>query len=252
MNVKLETFEGPLDLLLHLIQKAEVDIYDIPVSQITEQYLLYLDSLQEAQLEVASEFLVMAATLLEIKSRMLLPKPPKLEEEYPYEDEVDPRQELVERLLEYKKYKELAETLRDKEMERSLLYTREKTDLTPYLPMEKPNPVEGLTVVDLIHAFQRTLRKMRKEASFAKIRRDEISVSDRMTEVLELLQTQQGKCLFSQLFVDSFSREELVVTFLALLELMKVKSIVCYQHALFEEIVIERISWTREGEGESA
>ena len=124
---KLETFEGPLDLLLHLIDKNEVDIYNIPISDITDQYMAYLQTMQEFQLDVTSEFLVMAATLLSIKSKMLLPKPPVINIEG-LEEEADPRMELVQKLLEYRKYKGIAEHLREMEIGRSLIYTREPED----------------------------------------------------------------------------------------------------------------------------
>ena len=238
---KLEVFEGPLDLLLHLIDKAEVDIYDIPIKQITDQYLEFVQAMQELELEVTSEFLVMAATLLSIKSQMLLPKPPVLDFEYEdYEEEGDdPRAELVQKLIEYRKYKGISAVLREKEQERSLVYTREPEDLTPFLSNIPVNPVQGLDIVDLAKAFRKALKKMTSRNAVAKIRRDEISVKDRMSEVVELLEQKGGRLLFSKLFDYEMSREEVVVTFLALLELMKVKRIVCYQHGLFEDIVIQ-------------
>lgn len=238
---KLDAFEGPLDLLLHLIDKAEVDIYDIPIKQVTEQYIEYVQAMQELELEVASEFLVMAATLLAIKSKMLLPKPPVLELEYDeYEDDdYDPRSELVEKLIEYRRYKEMAEQLRGKEQERSLLYTKEPDDLTPFVRQVKVNPVEGLDISDLMLVFQKALRKMASRHAVAKIRRDEISVKDRMQEIVGVLADKGGRLHFSKLFEYNMTREEIVVTFLAILELMKVKRIVCYQHGLFEDIVIQ-------------
>ncbi|MFD2611963.1 segregation and condensation protein A [Paenibacillus gansuensis] len=238
---KLQSFEGPLDLLLHLIDKSEIDIYNIPVREITEQYLDYLNTMQELQLDVTSEFLVMAATLLSIKSKMLLPKPPVIEyemDEY-YQEDYDPRAELVQKLIEYRKYKGIAEHLREKELERSLIYSREPEDLSPYLPEMKENPVKGLHVTDLMVAFQRALKKAAAQQSVAKIRRDEISVKDRMKEVAALLRDRGGKLLFSKLFSGEMGREEIVVTFLALLELMKMKQITCYQYRLFDDIVIQ-------------
>ncbi len=145
VTVKLETFEGPLDLLLHLIDKAEVDIYDIPIKDITDQYMEYLDAMQELELEVTSEFLVMAATLLSIKSKMLLPKPPVVDlefDDYMMDEDYDPRAELVAKLIEYRKYKAIADHLRDKEVERSLIFTREPEDLTPYVSTVIENPVK--------------------------------------------------------------------------------------------------------------
>jgi segregation and condensation protein A len=241
VTFKLESFEGPLDLLLHLIDKTEVDVYDIPIKMITDQYLEYLSHMQELELDVTSEFLVMAATLLSIKSKMLLPKPPviDLEWEEMEDDGLDPRAELVQKLIEYRKYKGIAEHLREKEMERSLIYTREPGDLTPYQQKAPENPVEGLHVADLIWAFQKALRKMTNRNTVAKIRRDEISVKDRMKQVLTQLDREGGKVLFSSLFDADITRDDIVVTFLALLELMKIKRITCYQHKLFEDIVIQ-------------
>ncbi|CAM3569713.1 segregation and condensation protein A [Marinicrinis lubricantis] len=250
IHYKLEAFEGPLDLLLHLIDQAEVDIYDIPITVITEQYLDYIHSMQELDLEPTSEFLVMAATLLLIKSKMLLPKPPVIDLELEdMEEELDPRAELVEKLIEYKKYKDIAEHLRDKELARSLIYSKEPMDLTPFVPEIAENPVKGLHVADLMVAFQKALKKAVNRTSVAKIRRDEISVKDRIHEVIGLLEEQaEHKLLFSKLIEEDGTREQLVVSFLAILELMKMKKVRCYQHRLFEDIVIElRVGDYRDG-----
>jgi segregation and condensation protein A len=223
-----------------LIDKAEVDIYDIPIKQITEQYMEFVQTMQELKLDVASEFLVMAATLLSIKSKLLLPKPPVVEvdEEALFDEGEDPRDELVRRLIEYRKFKEMAGQLRDMEQERSLLYTKEADDLTPFIRQQTINPVKGLAVFDLVIMFQKALRKMSSRNVVARIRRDEISVKDRIRELSDLLSRSEGQILFSSLFDDELTREEIVVTFLALLELMKMKRIVCYQHGLFADIVI--------------
>jgi len=242
VTFKLDAFEGPLDLLLHLIDKNEVDIYDIPIKMITDQYMEYLDLFQELELDVTSEFLVMAATLLSIKSKMLLPKPPVIEmdwEEGMEDPDLDPRAELVRQLMEYKKYKEIADHLREKEVERSHIFTREPADLTPFAAVVKENPVEGLVPADLLLAFRRALRKMAGRNAVARIRRDEISVKERIRQVLRQLKREGGRVLFSRLLEDGYSREEVVTTFLALLELMKMKRIVCFQHRLFDDIVIE-------------
>ncbi|MCZ8520590.1 MULTISPECIES: segregation and condensation protein A [Paenibacillus] len=242
VTVKLETFEGPLDLLLHLIDQAEVDIYDIPIKDITDQYMEYLGAMQELELEVTSEFLVMAATLLSIKSKLLLPKPPVLDldfDDYMQDEDYDPRAELVAKLIEYRKYKAIAEHLRDKEAERSLIYTREPEDLTPYAPVLAENPVEGLHVADLVRAFRKAMRRMESRSSVARIRKDEISVKDRMFQVVDLLARERGPVFFSRLLEQEASKDSIVVTFLALLELMKVKKITCYQHKLFDDIVIQ-------------
>ncbi|MFC7681972.1 segregation and condensation protein A [Paenibacillus sp. GCM10028914] len=241
---KLETFEGPLDLLLHLIDKAEIDIQDIPVKEITEQYMAYLHSMQELELEVTSEFLVMAATLLSIKSKLLLPKPPVIEmDEFDYyeEEDIDPRAELVQRLIEYRKYKGIAQHLHEREFERSLIYSKEPEDLTPFMPEADENPVLGLHTSDLIAAFQKALSKAVKRTSYARIQRDELSVKDRIKQVVHTLESAGpgGRVLFSKLLHEEMVRHEIVVTFLAILELMKMKQICCYQEKLFDDIVME-------------
>lgn len=241
---KLEAFEGPLDLLLHLIDKAEIDINEVSISEITDQYLEYLHNMQELELEVTSEFLVMAATLLSIKSKQLLPKPPVIEMDDDfgfYEDEEDPQEELIRQLIEYRKYKGIAEQLHEMEWERRLIFTKEPEDLTPFMPEIQENPVQGLHTQDLIEAFQRAIRKAAKRSAVARIHRDEISVKDRIKEVVSVLAAhgKGDRLLFSKLLHAEMYRHEIVVTFLAILELMKMKQIVCYQNKLFDDIVIE-------------
>jgi segregation and condensation protein A len=243
MLYKLETFEGPLDLLLHLIDKAEIDIQDISINDITDQYMIYLAAMQELELDITSEFLVMAATLLSMKSRQLLPKPPVTEEPWLTADEdLDPREELIRKLLEYRKIKSVADQLREKEWDRSQVYTREPTDLTPFVKIVPSNPVEGLHVDDLINAFQRAMRRLAGRHRVTAIRKDEISVKDRIRDIVDMMKNRsnEGKMLFSQLIGDEDDRQEIVVTFLAILELMKRKWISCHQSVLFDEIVL---SW---------
>ncbi|WP_040676610.1 segregation and condensation protein A [Paenibacillus sanguinis] len=250
VTYKLETFEGPLDLLLHLIDKAEININEISISEITDQYLEYLHDMQELELEVTSEFLVMAATLLSIKSKQLLPKPPviELDDEFNYllEDEEDPRDELIRKLIEYRKYKGIAEHLHEREWERSLIFSKEPEDLTPFMPEVQENPVKGLHASDLIAVFQKALRRASKRNTVARIHRDEISVKDRIKDVISALEQsgKGGRLLFSKLLHPEMYRHEIVVTFLAVLELMKMKQIVCFQNKLFDDIVME---WRGEG-----
>jgi Uncharacterized conserved protein len=241
VHYKLQSFEGPLDLLLHLIDKAEIDIHEVSISEITVQYMEYLDAMKELELEVTSEFLVMAATLLAIKSKQLLPKPPVFEEEYDDwqdDDGLDLRDELIQKLIEYRKFKQIAEQLREKEIARSLVYSREPEDMTPFMTQEHVNPVEGLHVSDLIAAFQKALRKAARRNVIATVQRDEISVKDRIKDIVEVLR-QYETVRFSRLIRDGMIKHEIVVTFLALLELMKMKHIRCYQHGLFDDIVIQ-------------
>ncbi|MCA0754466.1 segregation/condensation protein A [Paenibacillus sp. N4] len=236
---KLDSFEGPLDLLLHLIDKAEIDIHEISISEITVQYMDYLDAMKELELEVTSEFLVMAATLLAIKSNQLLPKPPVFEEEYEdwQDDGLDPRDELIQKLIEYRKYKQIAEQLREKELERSLVYSKEPEDMSPFLKEEKVNPVEGLHISDLISAFRKALRRATKRNIVATVQRDEMSVKDRIRDIMDVLK-QYETVRFSRLIRENMDRHEIVVTFLAILELMKMKHIRVFQHQLFDDIVI--------------
>ncbi|TVY04525.1 segregation and condensation protein A [Cohnella terricola] len=246
MLYKLETFEGPLDLLLHLIDKAEIDIQDISISDITDQYMEYLAAMQELELDITSEFLVMAATLLSMKSRQLLPKPPVTEEPWltvDDDEELDPREELIRKLIEYRKFKSVAGQLREKEWDRSQVYTREPADLSPFEKVVQTNPVEGLHVDDLVRAFQKAMRRMAGRSRVSSIRKDEISVKDRIRNIIDTLKSRshEGRLLFSQLLGEGDEREEIVVTFLAILELMKRKWISCHQNALFDEIVL---TWT--------
>ncbi|EJL25979.1 segregation/condensation protein A [Brevibacillus sp. BC25] len=238
-SIKLDSFEGPLDLLLHLIDKAEVDIYDIPIAEITEQYLATIDKMQELQLDVASEFVVMAATLLSIKSKMLLPK----KEEHVFQqfldmdvDEIDPREELIARLLEYKRYKMLAENLREMEIGRNQVFTRPAENLSPYA-REEDHTVTNVTLYDLINALEKLVKKTKEKEPMTKVSRDEISIKDRMSEIRQVVRG-GGTVRFSELFTQGATRTEIVTTFLALLELMKAKHITCVQNQLFQDIII--------------
>ncbi|THF78327.1 segregation and condensation protein A [Cohnella fermenti] len=245
---KLETFEGPLDLLLHLIDKAEIDIQDISISEITDQYIAYLEAMQELVLDVTSEFLVMAATLLAMKSRQLLPKPPVTDEPwltYEEDDGLDTREELIRKLIEYRKFKAIASELREHEFERSQTYTREPVDLEPFVPDVPQNPVEGLHVDDLVRAFRKALRRVAGRNRITAIQRDEISITDRIRDIATLMRGRaddgDDKLLFSELLGDEVERHEVVVTFLAVLELMKRRWVSCFQNQLFDEIVL---TWT--------
>lgn len=247
-NVKIDAFEGPLDLLLHLINRLEIDIYDIPVAQITEQYLLYIHTMNELELDVASEYLVMAATLLAIKSKMLLPKHEEesLDEDFGFEYEEDPREELVERLIEYRKYKEAANDLKIMGEERSLMYTKPPSDLSEYAKEIKPEKPElNVSLYDMLAAFQKLLRRKKLQRPLAtKIARQEISIDKRMTEILGELRGITGRMRFDDLFPHS-GKEHIVVTFLAILELIKRKEIDVEQDGNFSVIFVEAI---REGE----
>lgn len=241
ITVKIDAFEGPLDLLLHLIEKAEVDIYDISVSEITDQYVHFIHQMQLLELEMASEFLVMAATLLALKSKMLLPKQEEISFQPMFDmelEEIDTRDDLIHRLLEYKKFKQLAGQLREKEAERSQIFTRPAENLSVFLEQEEPNPVENISLFHLMDVFQSVLVKKRVDP-ITKVDRDEVSIEKRMSEIKYII-VQQKKLLFTQLFEHVGTREQIVVTFLAILELMKKKEIVCQQEYIFADIWISQ------------
>ena len=230
-KVKLEIFEGPFDLLLYLIKKEELDIYDIPITRITAQYLEYLHLMEDLDLDVAGEFLVMAATLMQIKSRMLLPPDPEGIET----EELDPRAELVKRLLAYKAFKEAAERLRGFESERAKLFTRMGVE---------PEPDPGdLSLVDvslfeLLDAFSRVLKGLPKD-DIHEIAKDEFTVAEKVHEIFHRL-AKQSTVYFSEFFRAAKNKMEVITTFLALLELVRLKEIRVKQAGHFDEIEISR------------
>lgn len=242
-QVKIDAFEGPLDLLLHLINRLEIDIYDIPVAQITEQYLLYIRTMKELKLDVASEFLVMAATLLAIKSKMLLPKHEEvLDEDLEMSYEEDPRDELVERLIEYRKFKEAAHDLKSMEEERGLMFTKPPSDLTDFAKEKHPERQElNVSLYDMLAAFQKLLRRKKLQRPMAtKIARQEISIEKRMTEIMDELKQLKGRTNFNDLFPYP-AKDHIVVTFLALLELIKRKEVDVEQQENFGDIFVEAV-----------
>lgn len=237
-NFKVEAFEGPLDLLLHLINRYEIDIYNIPVAEITEQYLSYIHAMKELQLDVASEYLVMAATLLQIKSKMLLPKYEEDVEDSSEEFMEDPRQELMERLIEYKKYKQVATQLKEKEQERAQLYTRPPIDYMMFQKEEAEKLPIDVTLYDMLAAFQKLMRRKKIQRPVtATVTRQEIPIEKRMDDVLKQLELAGGRQSFYDLFVDD-DRDVIVVTFLAILELMKHQKIAIEQEQNFDEIFL--------------
>lgn len=238
-QVRLDSFEGPLDLLLHLIDKEEMDIYDIQISKITDQYLEYLHNMQSLKLDVTSEFLVMAATLLSIKSRMLLPKHDFMDDSFiDYEFERDPREELVQRLIEYKRYKLLSNQFKELEIERSHIFTRPPTDISQYATHEEVNPVKDISIYHLITAFERALIKYSYREPVTRVEREELSVKERIEQILSLLKHNNGILHFTYLISQSISKGEIIITFLSILELMKQKQIYCIQNASFDDIII--------------
>lgn len=235
-KVKLEVFEGPLDLLLYLIKRDEVDVYDISIERITRQYLEYMEAFQVLNIEVAGEFIVMAANLLYIKSRTLLPKDQQMAEEDAEED--DPRWELIRQLIEYKKFKEAATQLRNREALQEQLFPR--FPVTPDLPANDQLLVEEVGIFDLINAFQKVLNRLNKDKpeDLREIFAENFTVSDKIDALLRLM-APGVPVRFEECFAEAASRAEIVVTFLAMLELIRLKQLRVRQEKAFESIWIE-------------
>ncbi|MGH7825610.1 MAG: segregation and condensation protein A [Candidatus Binatia bacterium] len=231
-QVQLEIFEGPLDLLLHLIKKNEVSITDIPIATITEQYLATLELMQSLNLDVAGEFLVMAATLIHIKSRMLLPDG---DDETDEEEGADPRDELVRRLLEYQRFKEAADQLEQRELLARDVFIRSAA------PADKVEPAgfREVSVFELLTALRRVLERLPKD-SFHEVTLDKVTVRDKMTLLLDALRVNR-KVLFESLFAEVKTRMDVIVTFLAMLELVKMRAVRIFQEELTGPILIEPV-----------
>ena len=245
IDVKLEVFEGPLDLLLHLIEKNKIDIYDIPIALITEQYMEYLKEMEKQDLDNMSEFLVMAATLLKIKSRMLLPQ-----EETEEEEPEDPRQELVERLLEYKMYKFMSLELRDRQMDADKMMFKKSTlppevaDFKEEINLEEL--IGDLTLSKLNDIFRSVMKKQVDKidpvrSKFGKIEKEEVNLSQKMRYVQEYGLANK-KFSFRKLLEEQHDKMDLIVTFLCILELMKMGRVSIVQEEIFDDILIEYLA----------
>jgi len=225
-NIKIPVFEGPLDLLLHLIRENKIDIYDIPIAIITHRYLQYIKIMKELDLDIAGEFLVMAATLIHIKSRMLLPP----DEEAPPEEQEDPRHELIQKLIEYQAFKEAALSLRQREDEWTRVFQRE--------PLSDEKDDEGIylsdvNLFDLLEAFKKILDTSPPEV--ATITKETLTVKDKMSLIMEMLEGQEA-IRFEEFFKDGITRSQLIVTFIALLELIRLGLLRAYQEKEFGNI----------------
>jgi segregation and condensation protein A len=227
--IRLDNFEGPLDLLIHLIKKNEVNIYDIPIALITQQYLEYLDLMQELNLDVAGEFLVMAATLIHIKSRMLLPRPDPAQEGL----EEDPREALVRRLLEHQKFKAAAELLHERETVRGAQWIRPDDRLAGIIG-EEYEPELEVDLFSLMAAFRGVLQRASQRPKVP-LPPEQISIEARIAQMLSRL-SESTACSFEELFDDVSSRSHLVVTFLALLEMIRLKLVRVFQAGSFGPI----------------
>lgn len=230
-TVMIDEFEGPLDLLLHLIKEDNIDIYDIKIEEITNQYLEYIKAMKDMNLSIASEYLVMASELIEMKSKMLLPKKQVEEDEY----EEDPREILIERLLAYKKYKEVTSDFKDLEKTRKLVFTKEPVNLSLYAKEAESD--ENLGVSDLIEAFNLLMKKKELDKPLAtKITKKELSVADRVHKIRDILRKKK-KVNFEELFEVS-TKEEVIVSFLSILEMVRKSEIILVQEGNFDNIVI--------------
>ncbi|HVZ38560.1 MAG TPA: segregation/condensation protein A [Candidatus Kapabacteria bacterium] len=235
--VSLSNFEGPLDLLLFFIKRDELDIYDIPIARITEEFLLYTQALQALDLEQAGEFIVMAATLMQIKAKMLLPKPERGPDD---EDEEDPRMELVRRLLEYKQYKEVADGLREREDDQRFVYYRQyfRSD-EKIFPEETPEEaLKNVTLFDLLTAFKRALDRAPKKTVHV-VEQISYTVEEQTEYVLSVF-SHRAQVTFFEL-VDRLERIGIIVTFLALLELIKNKFLAFQQTDSFEDVLLYKL-----------
>lgn len=231
-KVMIDEFEGPLDLLLHLIKEDNIDIYDIKIEVITSQYLDYIKAMKDLNLSVASEYLVMASELVEMKSKMLLPKK---KEELIDDYEEDPREVLIERLLAYKQYKEITSEFKDLEKTRKLIITKEAENLS-YYARESENK-ENLSVDDLIEAFNALLKRKELDKPIAtKITKKELSVNEKIVSIKNILRSKK-KIRFEELF-EVATKEEIIISFLSILEMVKKDEILIVQDNNFKSITI--------------
>jgi segregation and condensation protein A len=233
-KIKLQLFEGPLDLLLYLVKKDHVNIYDIPIAQVTQQYMDYIELMKILDLNIAGEFLVMAATLIQIKSKMLLPVP---EVEQPQEED-DPRSELIKQLLEYERFKQIAQELRQKETNQQDIFKRPRL-LERDIPEGPPSAQYfESSIFDLISAFSRALQDTPKDLFYSVIK-DEFTVEEKIHDILHDLLLRPSIEL-SELFAQARQKVEIIVTFLAVLELVRMKEIICRQKEPFGSVEVIR------------
>jgi segregation and condensation protein A len=244
LNIKVTNFEGPFDLLLHLIKKNEMDIYNIKIYEITNQYLSFLDDMKEMDLEITSEFILVAATLLEIKSKMLLPKEKNKKME---EEDIDPRKQLIDRLVEYKKFKLVAEYLRVRKDKMGIFFTKK-----PEIIEEKHNNVsnedllKGITMLDLYNLYNELINRYMNKINTdnviqTQIPMDKYKIEDKMEELKQRF-VRNNTLNFSEVVQDCKSKLEVVVSFLAMLELIKLRTIKVIQENNFNDIYIERVT----------
>jgi len=233
--LNIDSFQGPLDLLLHLIKESKMDIFDLKIETITNQYLDYINKMEEMNLNIASSYLVMSAELLEIKSKMLLPKHNNNDDELEQED---PREELVNKLIEYQRYKDLTSEFKDLEFERQMIYTKIPENIKDYVSENKIINGGDVTLDDLVDAFNKFLdRQKQKQPLNTKVTSKEITVEHRRNSIKKILLSKK-KVNFMELF-DIINKEYVVVTFLAVLEMAKAKELLIKQENNFDDIICE-------------
>ena len=231
-KILINDFEGPMDLLLHLIKQSDIDIYDIKIEEITKQYFDYIETMEELNINIASEYLVMAAELMEIKSSMLLPKDKNI-----VEDEEDPRDNLIKRLIEYKKYKEICKNLKELELERKDLYTKELSDLNQFKSESTEINISNIDMENLVEAFKKFLnRKELEKPVHTKITKREYSVKARSDEIKKILKLKE-RVNFEDLF-EVVSKDYVVVTFLSILDLVRKQEAIVNQDITFGQITL--------------
>lgn len=232
-KIKIDEFEGPMDLLLHLVKKSDLDLFEIQIEEITKQYLDYIHAMEELNLNIASEYLTMAAELIEIKSSLLLPKKQEIEDEF----EEDPRENLIRRLIEYKQYKEITSEFKELELERKQYLTKLPNNLKEFETKEVQVNFGDVGVSDLLNAFQKFLERKKEEAPIhTKITKREYSVRARSDEIRSVLK-QKKKISFDELF-ECLTKEYIVVTFLSILDLAKKQELMIEQEDNFNQIVL--------------
>lgn len=246
LEFKLQVFEGPLDLLLHLIDKNKINIYDIPIVTITDQYMEYVKQMDKQDLNIVSEFLVMAATLLDIKAKMLLPKEKNNEDE----EEGDPRAELVAKLLEYKKYKYMSYELKDRQIDACKYMYKKPTipdEVKKYeTPVDLDKLLNGITLKKLNDIFKEVMKRQSDKidpirSKFGKIEKEEVSIEEKMDFVMEYM-VEHKRCSFKNLLKSQCSKIQIIVTFLAVLELMKTGKVNIMQEHIFDDIIIDAVA----------
>ncbi len=231
ITIRLEAFEGPLDLLLHLIKKEEVDIWNIPIAHITEQYLEYLDIMKDLNINLAGEWLMMAATLIYIKSRMLVPQEQK--DGTPEEQAEDPRNELVYQLLEHQKFKNAAEMLYTREEVENATWNKPPTEV-----VEESSEVVAVTLFDLLRAFHEVVKRF-EDMRVMEVNQEDVTIEQKLVEIRRRFLVHDS-LVFSSLFTEARTKRHLIVTFLALLEMVRLREIYLYQKKAFEEIHINK------------